>query len=80
MSNKKLFFTRGTAYKVVDGEREEVRSIAAPSECDCELDCCLQAIRLKDHDGTGVKYLYILGGVLSVGTLEELKADSTIIA
>lgn len=79
MANNKIYFKKGTAFKLIDGQPQNVDSIADQSPCDCELDCCLQAIKLKDHGTNDVKYIYILNGVLTVGTLTELKEDSTII-
>jgi hypothetical protein len=81
MSNKnRIFFEKGAAYRLSDkGLRVAVDSIADQSPCDCELDCCLQAIKLKDHKTGAVSYIWIYDGNVSAGTLAELKAVSTII-
>lgn len=78
-NNKTIFFEDGAAYHLIDGKRVPVKSIAGQSPCDCEVDCCLQAIKLRDHKDNTVKYLYIFDGNISVGTLAELKAESTIL-
>jgi len=77
--NNKIFLEKGVAYEIVDGKRVAVDSLPKQDLCDCYVDCCLKAVVLPDHDGTGTKYMYILNGNVSVGTLAELKADSTII-
>ncbi len=55
----RIYFPEGGAFKFVGSDKVPVKSIAGQSECDCEVDCCLKAIKLPDHDGTGVKYIYI---------------------
>ena len=75
----RIYFPEGGAFKFVGSDKVPVKSITGQSECDCEVDCCLKAIKLPDHDGTGVKYIYIFEGQLSVGTKEELIAESTIL-
>ena len=79
MAESKIFLEKGVAYKLVNGKRVAVNSIADQNACDCEVDCCLKAIKLPDHDGSGTKYIYILGGVFVIGTEAELRADSTIL-
>lgn len=79
MSKNKIHLEKGVAYRIKDGKRIGVSEIPDFSPCDCELDCCLQAIKLKDHANGVVKYIYILNDTIAVGTLDQLKSDSTIL-
>jgi len=75
-----IHFPDGAAWTLKDGQRVPVKTIAAQNDCNCKIDCCLKAILLQDHgDATLNKYIYLVNGVLEVGTEAELKAISTIL-
>lgn len=80
--DNKIYFTKGTASKIVKGGvKESVDSIPfTDPDCGCGIDCCYGILVLPNYSsvtGDVINYYagYFLDGELQVGTVEEIKSE-----
>ena len=79
--DNKIYFTKGTASKIVKGGvKESVDSIPfTDPDCGCGIDCCSGILVLPNYSsetGQILNYFgaYFVDGVLEVDTVENAKA------